>query len=142
MLSRPTQRGEDEHAGHRSSRVVATGIAAALAAAVAVPALSGAQAPTAVTITVQEKVRTVATDDLAPKSRSGRVSAGDRLCTVTYRFADGQIVAAGAFKLDGSAEVPIVGGTGAYAGASGTVKPGRPARGFDSADVITITPAA
>ena len=61
------------------------------------------------------------------------------LCTTSYAFSGGQIVAAGMFKLDGSGELVIVGGTGVYAGARGSVKSGPPARGYDSADVITIT---
>ncbi|HEV2774213.1 MAG TPA: hypothetical protein VGV90_01345 [Solirubrobacteraceae bacterium] len=61
------------------------------------------------------------------------------LCTVTYKFGDGQIVAAGAARFDdNSGEVPIVGGSGAYAGARGSVKTAKPMRGYDSADVITI----
>lgn len=62
------------------------------------------------------------------------------LCRLSYNFSDGQIVAAGSFKLDDAkAGVPIVGGTGAYAGASGSFKSAQPAKGFDSTDVITIT---
>jgi len=158
----------------KRSNLIAAGVAAALPATIAVPALTSAQSPAAVTISVQEKVRSVVTDDVAPKSRSGAVSVGDRLvtrqslfgtsrqpvgtlytdctgvgptkpfpaatllCSVTYTFSSGQIVASGAFKLDGSAAIPIVGGTGAYAGARGTVKSVRPAQGFDSADLITI----
>jgi len=100
-------------------------------------------------------VQTVVKDDVAPKSKAGRVSTGDRLitrqslfdaskkrlgtlytnctgvgrtasfskatllCTLTYSLPAGQIVAAGNFKLDGSGEIPIVGGTGAYVGAGG-----------------------
>lgn len=124
---------------------------------------------------MQEKVQTVVQDDVAPKSRRGRVSVGDRLitrqslldankgrlgtlytdctslgptrpfprltvlCTVTYKLADGQIVAMGATRFDDeNGELPIVGGTGAYAGARGTVRPAKPMQGYDSAVVITI----
>ena len=61
------------------------------------------------------------------------------LCTASYSLSGGQIVAAGAFKLDGRGELAIVGGTGAYTGARGTIKSAQPGRGYDSADVITIT---
>ncbi len=156
------------------------GAAVALSAAVAVPALTSAQSPTARTITVNLKAQNVAMDDVAPKSKrgpAGGVSLGDRLitrqsmfdpgskkrigtlhtdctgvgptkrfpsvtllCKVSYTFFDGQIVAAGTFKLDDdNAEIPIVGGTGAYAGARGSFKSAKPAKGFDSTDVITIT---
>jgi hypothetical protein len=39
---------------------------------------------------------------------------------------------------DDTSELPIVGGTGAYAGARGTVKTTKPIKGYDTADVITI----
>jgi hypothetical protein len=60
-------------------------------------------------------------------------------CTVTYQTATGQIVAAGLFKLDGTGQLPIVGGSGTYTGAHGTVTSGKPAKGFDDADIITLT---
>ena len=60
------------------------------------------------------------------------------LCTVTYRVAGGQIVASGFYKLDGSQTMPIVGGSGKYSGAHGTLSAGKPASGFDSADVLTL----
>lgn len=59
-------------------------------------------------------------------------------CLATYRFGDGQIVAAGTTRLTGGTPLPVVGGSGAYAGARGSVQLTQPARGFDSADVITI----
>ncbi len=158
------------------NRIVAIGIATALAGAAAVPALTTAQSPTARTITVQEANVQVAMDDVAPKSRGNRVSLGDRLttrqslfnaskarigtlytdctsvgptaqifngalllCTLSYRFADGQISASGVFSLTKSIPVPITGGTGAYAGAEGTIAPAKPLKGYDSADLITIT---
>jgi hypothetical protein len=63
------------------------------------------------------------------------------LCTVTYKVAAGQIVAAGDFALSGDATLPIVGGSGAYAGARGTVTSTvTPAKGFEDADVITLLP--
>ena len=39
---------------------------------------------------------------------------------------------------DDTSELPIVGGSGAYAGAQGTIKSTKPMKGYDSADVITI----
>lgn len=61
------------------------------------------------------------------------------LCTVTYKLGDGQIVAAGTARFnDDTSELPIVGGTGAYAGARGAVKTTKPIKGYDSADVLTI----
>lgn len=154
--------------------VIAASAAAALSAAIVVPVLTHAQSPTATTITLQEKVQGVVTDDVAPKSKRGKVSLGDRLitrqslfdpgkkrigtlytdctgvgppkpfrsatllCRVAYTFSDGQIVAAGSFKLDGSGRLPIVGGTGTYAGVRGSVSSAKPAKGYDSADLITI----
>lgn len=158
----------------RPSLLVVAGVVV-LSAVVAVPALTTAQAPTATTITVQEKVQTVVQDDVAPKSRRGRASVGDRLitrqslfdahrrrigtlytdctsvgptrpfprltvlCTVTYKLADGQIVAVGATRFDDeNGELPIIGGTGAYAGARGTLRFAKPMRGYDTAVVITL----
>lgn len=61
------------------------------------------------------------------------------LCTATYKLGDGQIVAVGTARFDDDAgELPVVGGTGAYAGAHGTIKTTKPMKGYDSADVITI----
>lgn len=62
------------------------------------------------------------------------------LCTASYRFADGQIVVAGATRLDDNdAGVPIASGDDAYAAARGSVKTAKPAKGYDSTDIITIT---
>jgi len=61
-------------------------------------------------------------------------------CMQTYRFRDGQIVAAGIVRfsqLKGLA-IPIVGGSGAYRGASGQLTDGAPVRGFDSVDVLQL----
>ena len=61
-------------------------------------------------------------------------------CTQTYKLADGQIVTAGIVKftaLDDLA-IPIVGGSGAYRGASGEVGSGAPQPGFDSVDVLRL----
>jgi hypothetical protein len=148
----------------------------AVAGGVALPALTSAQSPSATTMTFQEKVQSVVQDDVAPKSKSGKVSLGDRLitrqslfdstkqrrgtlytdctgigptkgfpnitvlCTITYSLPAGQIVASGVATFNGKGTTPIVGGTGAFAGAHGTIAMGRPAKGFDSADVITINP--
>ena len=159
----------------KPSHLIAAG-AGALSGVVAVPALTTAQTPGGDPITVHAKVQAVVQDDVAPKSRRGRVSTGDRLitrqslfaadrrrigtlytdctsvgqtgsfprltllCTLTYKLRDGQIVGAGAARFDApNAEFSIVGGTGAYAGARGTVRTTPPMRGYDSADVITIT---
>lgn len=59
-------------------------------------------------------------------------------CLVAYRLGDGQIVAAGTTRLTAGKPLAVVGGTGAYAGARGSVRLTQPAKGFDSADVITI----
>jgi hypothetical protein len=55
-------------------------------------------------------------------------------CQVTYNLADGTITAAGVARIGGSAPVTvaITGGTGAYAGASGTVT------SANGADTLTI----
>jgi hypothetical protein len=61
-------------------------------------------------------------------------------CTQTYRFRDGQLVMSGIVKfsaLDDLA-ISIVGGSGAYAGASGQVSSGEPVEGYDSVDVLHL----
>ncbi len=59
-------------------------------------------------------------------------------CTVTYRFRDGQVVAAGQADLKPGGRVPIIGGTGAYSLARGEVEAGAPVKGYDSADVLRL----
>ena len=61
-------------------------------------------------------------------------------CTQTYRFRDGQIVTAGVVqfaKVD-QLNVAIVGGSGAYRGASGQLVTGAPVKGYDSVDVLQL----
>ncbi|MEJ7798666.1 MAG: hypothetical protein WKF48_11535 [Solirubrobacteraceae bacterium] len=90
--------------------------------------------------TSRKRIGTLYTDCTGVGPTRSLFKGATLLCTVSYKLSDGQIVAAGAVELgDDRAEVPIVGGTGAYAGARGTVKMAKPAKGFDSADVITIT---
>ena len=72
--------------------------------------------------------------------RKAAVANATLQCVQTYRFRDGQIVTAGLVKfsaLDDLA-IPIVGGSGAYRGASGQVTSGAPVKGFDSVDVLQL----
>jgi hypothetical protein len=61
-------------------------------------------------------------------------------CTQTYRFADGQIVTAGAVRFSEleSLAVPVVGGSGAYRGVRGQLTAGAPVEGVDSVDVLDL----
>jgi hypothetical protein len=61
-------------------------------------------------------------------------------CVQTYRFKDGQIVTAGVAKFSQleNLSIPIVGGSGAYRSASGSVGAGKPVKGFDSVDVLHL----
>src|SRR5450755_1620147 len=62
------------------------------------------------------------------------------LCTVAYQTLSGQIVANGMLKLGTSSVLPIVGETGAYAPARGTLTTDvTPAKGFSEADRITLS---
>ena len=56
------------------------------------------------------------------------------------KFDDGQIVTAGLvnFSALDNLAIPIVGGSGAYRGATGQVTSGAPVRGFDSVDVLQL----
>ena len=59
-------------------------------------------------------------------------------CTGTYRFRDGQVVAAGLVSFKPGAQTPIVGGTGAYSLARGEAEAGAPVKGYDSVDVLHL----
>ena len=59
------------------------------------------------------------------------------VCEAVYRVAGGQIVAIGAMMLSRT-NLVVVGGSGDYAGAHGTVTPGKVAKGFDDADKVAI----
>jgi hypothetical protein len=62
------------------------------------------------------------------------------LCMVAYQTHSGQIVANGMLKLGTSSVLPIVGETGAYAPARGTLTTDvTPAKGFSEADRITLS---
>jgi Allene oxide cyclase barrel like domain len=59
-------------------------------------------------------------------------------CTQTYNLRDGQIVTAGVIRFSAIDDlaIPIVGGSGAYRGATGEVSAGAPEPGFDSVDLL------
>jgi hypothetical protein len=61
-------------------------------------------------------------------------------CTQTYKFRDGQIVTSGVAKFTAleDLQIPIVGGSGAYRGASGQLGSGQPVEGFESVDVLHL----
>ena len=61
-------------------------------------------------------------------------------CTQTYVLGGGQIVITGVARFGnlGAARFPVIGGSGAYAGASGEVSTGKPIKGYDSVDVIEL----
>jgi allene oxide cyclase-like protein len=61
-------------------------------------------------------------------------------CTQTYKFRDGQIVTSGVVKFTAldDLQVAIVGGSGAYRGASGHIGTGAPVEGYDSVDVLHL----
>jgi len=158
-------------------KALAAAALAAIAAAVAIPALTGADAMADRTITVRDKVRGVQFIHAKATTRGSRLDLGDRVitrqatfdekdrsvgtlttdcvnvgpaaevfkatlqCTSVYRFADGQVVSAGVVRLDGaagSARIAIVGGTGAYASATGDVGGGAPVKGYDTVDLIRL----
>ena len=61
-------------------------------------------------------------------------------CAQTYKFKDGQIVTVGVVRFSQlkNLSVAIVGGSGAYRGASGHVTAGESVKGFDSVDVLHL----
>jgi hypothetical protein len=58
----------------------------------------------------------------------------------TYTFADGQIVTAGVVRFVDADRLnaAVVGGSGAYAGVSGSLTSGAPVQGYDSVDVLHL----
>jgi hypothetical protein len=61
-------------------------------------------------------------------------------CAQTYKFKDGQIVTVGVVRFSQlkNLSVAIVGGSGAYRGASGFLTAGKPVKRFDSVDVLHL----
>lgn len=67
----------------------------------------------------------------------GALTKTPLLCRAVYRLGGGQIVTEGVMTL-GATNLAIVGGSGRYAEARGLVTPGKPAKGFQEADKLTI----
>jgi|SRR5215218_4978144 len=78
--------------------------------------------------------------DCANVGRPAAVFKATLQCTSTYRFKDGEVIAAGVVRLDSTQglEFPIVGGSGAYRSADGQVTPGAPVKGYDGVDVLHL----
>ncbi len=53
-------------------------------------------------------------------------------------LADGQVEAAGVAALAPGQRVAIIGGTGAYKGASGEVETAPPVKGYDTVDILHV----
>lgn len=87
--------------------------------------------------TANKPIGTLFTDcaNLGPRAQ---VFKATLQCTVTYRFRDGQVVAAGLVSFKPGAQTPIVGGTGAYRLARGEAEAGAPVKGYDSVDVLRL----
>jgi len=68
------------------------------------------------------------------------VGRAELLCDATYDVTGrGQILAAGHFYLDGRIPMPIIGGSGEFAGVTGSVASNTaPAKGFEDVDVLTL----
>ena len=63
------------------------------------------------------------------------------LCYGTYMLAGGDVEVMGRQEFGGPTVIAILGGTGAYAGMTGTdTTTAKPAKGFDSTDTLTLTP--
>lgn len=69
-----------------ATQLLTGGALAAIAAAVAIPALSGAQAPTTRDITVRDKARSVTFVHAKPSTRGERLATGDRVLTRQAMF--------------------------------------------------------
>ncbi len=77
--------------------------------------------------------------DCANVGKAAQLFKATLLCTTTYRFGNGQIVATGVLSLGGKPSLPIVGGTGAYRGVRGVAQAGPAVKGYDSVDVLRFT---
>ena len=155
------------------TRTIAAATLAAVTAAAAIPALTGAQTTGPRELTLRGKVisgaevkhgagRALAPGDavivrlsfsdasgapagtaysectnVGPRARAERARLQ---CTQTYDLRDGQIVTTGVVRFsDGpGVQIPIVGGSGAYRGATGHVTAGPPVSGFDTVDVLHL----
>ena len=75
--------------------------------------------------------------NVGPRARAERARLQ---CIQTYDLRDGQIVTTGVVRFSDGADlqIPIVGGSGAYRGASGHVTAGAPVGGFDTVDVLHL----
>ena len=78
--------------------------------------------------------------DCTNVGRKARAENAVLQCTQTYRFRDGQVVTSGVVKFTAldDLQIPIVGGSGAYRGASGHIGSGAPVEGYDSVDVLHL----
>jgi hypothetical protein len=156
------------------TRPILAATVAAGAVAVAVPALSGAQA-TGREITVHEKLSAETVVHRSKSAKGEKLATGDRVltrqsmkgadgkrlgtlytdcvnvgpkrnvfkaelqCEITYKFHDGQVVGAGVLQFSNpTTSGAIVGGSGAYSGATGTIGAGKPAKSDDSVDVLHL----
>jgi hypothetical protein len=68
------------------------------------------------------------------------VPEAELFCQAVYDVTGrGQVVASGRFSLEGRIPLPVVGGTGQFAGVTGSVlSNAKPAKGFDDVDVLTL----
>jgi hypothetical protein len=78
--------------------------------------------------------------DCVNVGRAAEVFEATLQCVSTYRFKDGEVVGTGVVVLStgGTIRFPIVGGSGAYRGAHGEVTSGKPAKGYQGADVLRL----
>ena len=78
--------------------------------------------------------------DCTNVGRKARAENAVFQCTQTYKFRDGQLVISGLVKFTAldDLQMPIVGGSGAYRGASGHMGSGEPVDGYDSVDVVQL----
>jgi hypothetical protein len=75
--------------------------------------------------------------NVGPKAASFKAALQ---CTQTYNFREGQIVTAGIARFSQlqNLSIPIVGGSGAYRGASGHLSTGVRVEGYDNVDVLHL----
>lgn len=67
------------------------------------------------------------------------VFAATLQCTATYRFAAGELIAVGILQLaPGTGSLTILGGTGVYLGARGSITSGPPVKGYDTVDRLNL----
>lgn len=76
--------------------------------------------------------------DCTSVGRKAPVFKATLQCTAAYRLSGGSVLASGVGGLQPGARLAITGGTGSHRSASGEVEFAKPAKGYDTVDVLHL----